>query len=80
MLLGVLPAALGCAGLWGLWLWTGVSADRKSFDLIFWLPVGMSILGWCGALALWIAGLRALRNADFRDYDSRDPDRRGWWF
>ena len=76
-LLGFVPALLGVFGCLAIVRWFALPAEDRSIDTVFWMIIGTVVVGWGGAIALWIGAYRALRSTDFRGYDSRDPDRTG---
>ena len=75
--LGLLPASFGVIGIWGMLKWITLPDGSRSVDALFWMIVAALTVGWGGAAILWFWAIRALRNTDFRGYNSRDPDRTG---
>lgn len=75
--LGFIPAAFGVAGIFGLAKWIALPPDQQVFDAVFWCVVGAFLVGWSLAVVIWFISYRAIKRADFRNYDSRDPDQTG---
>ena len=72
----VLPAVCSGLGIWGLIKWFNLSDENQEFNTYFWTVLGAALIGGIITVFLIMLSLRALRSADFTDYDSRDPDRK----
>ena len=73
-LLAVIPATFFGFGIWGLVKWLRLPTESQHVNTYFWTMLGVIVAGaLCTGCLVWVA-YRLIRSADFRGYDSRDPD------